>query len=550
MSGMLAIANVGRAAAFRSGYFVRDVVPVTIGGAARTGVIQSTIRIDLNTGDEPHRCAFDFKGGSGFVPQPGQTITVGHGTTANRLFAGRLLTAKRVARRNDDRRPTYQCDAAGWLFDIDQSRVFPGFSVQSLSPNSLVQRLFLSTSPNVSSLGFTANNISAELSAVEEFSTGPTEPISQALARVFRTVDASWYMDHVGDVHAFPTINSLPAVPATITSAASHVWNVSHQVTDFSRIFTRAHVQGATQATLADFDPTRHTTVPLSSASLIANANGSFGDDTFVNTSESWLFDGVELPPSFFYTPESQFNAGQASVFLPASRSTNTLVVVAANVLSLAPIDPNRWYDISGQMLYVASTVGVFSATASSIAYAYYLHPNGSGAITADINAFADIASPWNLTVTSPTLRFGRTVPAGATVQAFVTRVNTTGRDYVTSLTTSAAYGLISRTFEDQRLSVDGAIAVANAALERGNPANWTTLGFSTREENYDVGGPVFVAMSSPAEPSGNSIVGTFTVHDMTIEGFDSLTPTRGPVRVITAGAVRRPTLWQVLQGV
>ena len=88
MPGMLAIANVGRAAAFRSGYFLRDVTPITISTAQRSGVIQDSIRIDLNTGAEPHRCSFAFKGGSGFVPHPGQTVSIGHGTSANKLFSG------------------------------------------------------------------------------------------------------------------------------------------------------------------------------------------------------------------------------------------------------------------------------------------------------------------------------------------------------------------------------------------------------------------------------------------------------------------------------
>lgn len=550
MAGMLAISNVGRAAAFRSGYFLRDTVVVRIGSAVRTGVIQQSIRIDLNTGVEPHRATFEFRGGGGYVPLAGQTVTIGHGSVANALFAGRLTRVTRRAIRNADTKPTYACEASGWMFDINQSRVAPGFSVQSIAPFSLVRRLLVSTSPNVSSLGFTATGIETTLPLVSEFSVGPAEEITNALARLFRSVDAVWYMDHAGDLHAFTTVNSTTAIPATITSAASQVWNVRYAPTDFSRIFTRAHVLGAIQPTIADYEPTRHVTVPLASASLLGNAQGSFGDDSFINTTESWLFDGVQFNAGFFFTPGSQFNAGKASVFLPASRSTNTLVVVSANVTSLSPIDPDRWYDIAGQMVYVSSTVGVYSATASSIAYAYYVPSNGSGMLTADIESFADIAAPWQITINSPSLFYSRMVPAGAPLQVISTKVNSAGVDYVGSLTGGEpSFGLISRTVEDQRLSPDGAAAVASTLLQRGAPANWVSLEFSTRAEDYVIGGPVFVSMTSPTESGGASIEGIYTVQDMTIEGFGELTGTKGPVRSVVSGAVRRPTMWQVLQG-
>lgn len=545
----LAVADVARADATRSAYFLRNVVPVWINGAARTGVVQQSIRIDLNTGEEPHRCSFEFKGGSGFVPQAGHEVTIGHGTTDNALFAGRVLRVERVAARNDDKRPTYRCDAAGWLFDLKQSRVMPGFSVQSLAPRSLVAHLLTVTSPNVRSMGFAATYIDPALPVVEEFSIGPTDDLGDALARVFRGVDALWYVGHDRQIRAFGAVNSLPAVPSTLTSASSQVWNVRYVPTDMARAFTRVHVVGAGQPTVADFEPSRHRTVPLASASLLGNAQGSFGEDAFINTTESWLFDGVQFSPGFFYTPKSQFNAGQASVFLPASRATNTLVVVAANVASAAPIDAQRWYDISGQWLYVSSNIGVYSATASSIAYAYWLHSDGSGAITSDIQGFADIASGWNLTINSPTLYYRRMVPAGTAVQVFTTKVNSAGVDYLTSATGSAQFGLVSRTVSDGRLAPDGAAAVASAALQRGDPSNWAQLEFETRERAYDIGGPVFVAMTSPAEPSGDSVQGTFTAQDVTLGEFGRLTETKGPVRTVIAGAVRRPTLWQVLQG-
>lgn len=551
----LGIANVARAQTTRSAYFLRDVVPVTIAGTKRTGVIQSSIRIDLNTGAEPHRCSFDFRGGYGFIPAAGQSVTIGHGSTANRLFAGRILKAVRVAARNADTRPVYQCEAAGWLFDVNQSRVRPGFAVRSLAPRSLVPYLLTATSPNVASLGFTASKIDPALPLVGEFSAGPAEELSDALARLFRSVDAAWYMDHYGDIRAFGTINSLPAVPSTITSAASQVWGVRYAPTDLSRVFTRVDVLGALVSTVADFDPTRHESVPVDSASLLVNgadelAGIGFAPDVAWGTStEPWLLNNVMLASQVAYPPSQHLSAGQASVLLPSAKSANTLVVVAANVNSWSPLRPTFWYDVGGQWIYPSSIIGVYSASANSVAFAYWLHSTGAGALVADVQALTDISAGWTIKVSSPTLRFSALVPAGAPLQVMATRVNSTGVDYVSSLMGSASYGLVSRTLEDQRLSVDGAIAVASTALLRGNPSEWASLEFTTREREYEIGGPVFAAMNSPTEASGYSVAGTYTVQDMTLDGFDEVTNTKGPRRAITAGAVRRPTMWQVLQG-
>ena len=550
----LALANVARAQTTRAAYFLRDTLPVLFNAVARSGTIRESINISLNTGEEPHRASFDFKGGSGFVPAPGQTVSICHGSSANKLFAGRLIKVTRTVARNIERRPTYHCEASGFIFDMDQSRVFPGFSVRSLAPRSIVRHLLVSTSPNLSSLGFTANAVDPTLGYVEEFSTGPTERPSEAIARMFRGVDAAWYMDHAGDVHAFPTVNSLPSVPTTITAAASHVWNVSYQPTDFSKVFTRVHVRGAVQTTLADANTSLHQTIAMQSSSLVATANTAPDDDIFVGTSESWMLGNIMHVGSLIYRPESAFEPFiRPTVFVPATIGSNTLTLAMSNISSVQGVATGRWYDVAGQYLYLQSPAGVFSATASSIAWSYYVPTSGPGAITSDIQTGADVAGLWCLQakdVSSLTPAAPRYIPAGTPLQVHVTRTNSAGVNYIGSLTNNLPYALISRELEDQRLTAEGAVAVASAALERGDPSNWVTVDFTTREREYEIGGPVFLSMTSPAESGGPSIAGVYTVHDMNIGGFGRLTDTKGPERTITAGAVRRPTFWQVLQGV
>lgn len=543
--------TAARAFSTRAGYYLRNVIPVWINGAARSGVVLASIRVDLNTGDEPHRCTFVLKGGSGFVPAAGQPVVIGGGTTANPLFAGRLLRVTRRAKRADDRRADYQCDAAGHVFELNTARVAPGFSARSMAPYSIVSGLLAVTTPNVLGLGFSTEFVSTAIPAVEEFTVTPGEEIAGALDRMFRSVDATWYVDHDKRIRAYYDTDPGPgSIPNTLTVGSSLTfWDLDITPTNLSRVFTRAHVIGAGVPTLADVDPSRHLTLPLETASLIANQAGGSGDDNFMASAEAYLVGGVEVSPlALIYTKGSQFNAGQASVFLPASRGTNTLTVVAANVASVSPIDVDRWYQVSGQYLYVSSRVGVFSATASSIAYNYWIHPSGAGAITSDISPFADIAAPFNFAPSNTS--FGtRTFPAGTQIETYATRVNTPARDAVASLFGSNSYGLISKTFRDGRLAPDGAADVALDALERGAPSQWLAVDFATRDEAFNIGRPVYVSVTSTAEPSGTSIAGTFIAHDVTIDGFGALTETKGPTRTVSAAAARKPTLWQILQG-
>jgi hypothetical protein len=561
MPGMLAITNVGRAAAFRSGYFLRNVVPVRINGVAREGIVQSSIRIDLNTGEEPHRCSFDFRGGKGFVPLAGHTCTIGHGTLENPQFVGRILKAVRATVRNDDTRPTYRCEAVGWTFDMNISRV-SGLSVTSLAPRSIVGYLFSLSDPSLTGLGFTYDYIPADLPVVAEFSTGAIEPIASALDRMFKSVDATWYVDHNKNIKAFLTFDaSAWYTPSTLTSTSSVFWGFTHQPTDMSRVFANVQVVGAGQPILADVDALYHKAFPVPSAQgLIEGAltdSGSLGMYGATNGNGVMYLVGpqsrnpfMSAPVDRFQTAESHMRAGKVSTFLPASAHANTLTVAAANVNSISPLKDERWYEIGGQWIYVASTLGSFSLTASSVAYNYFIPSSISGEITADIQAEADIAPSWNFVPGTDGFTV-RSFAAGTQIKTFATIM---GNSPVASL--MPQYGLDAsasyfwpRLFQDDRLSPSGARQVASEAMARGAVEAWEGLEFTTRDPSIDIGRPVYVSITSLAESGARSIVGTYTAQDITIGGFGRLSETKGPERTVRAGAVRRPTLWQILQG-
>lgn len=558
----IAVANVARADTTRAGYFVRDVVPVWINGAARSGLVQSTLRLRLVTGMEPHSASFDFKGGSGFVPAVGQSVVIGHGTTDNALFSGRIITATRTSRRADDRRPTYRCDCMGHVFELGTTRIGAWLEGRDVSAKRLVTSMLSLSSPNAATLGFSAEFVSGDLPSVQEFTLSPTEPLTNALARLFRNLDATVYVNQRRQIHAFAgTETAAGPVPSTLQVPSSTYWNFAYGLTDLSRVFSEAVVVGAGTTTLMDITVGQHASVVVESASLMVSSLfvPSSGLRVY-NGSDHHLFDGTVFGTTSFGDPGDLFPAGFVSTFLAISPGANTLTAVSANVGSISPLFTGKWYQMSGQWLYTASILGVYSATANSIAYNYYVWGTGGvapaldqahAALPAGVSSLADITSGWHFYFldTSITALTQRVIPAGAQVETLVFAHDTVTRDAVSSLTGSATFGQISKTFRDGRLSPDGALAVASAALARGAIDQWTVLDFDTRDEHMSIGRPVYVSVTSTAEPSGSSLAGTFTAHDITIGDFGRLTPTRGPVRTVSAGPVKKPTLWQVLQG-
>lgn len=538
-----------RADSTRAGFFYRDVVPVTINGTRVIGVIQSSIRINLNTGAEPHRCVFDFRGGSGFVPSVGHVVTIGHGTTANALFSGRIIKATRVGARNDERRPTYQIDAAGYVFEMNAATVPYGLVLNSVTPRAAASHALAVSSPSLTALGFTADEVSGTLPVVATYRIGPHESIADSFGRMFRDIDAVWTIAHDRRVRAWAVADSVVA-PSTITSSASHVWNVKTQATDLTRVFTRANVIGARTSTVGDVDLFTMAAAPVQSPEgmFVSSTTGFTG--VLLNSGNiPFLLDDVYRDLSQSFTNDL-LNAGQATVFLPASRATNTLTVVAQNVSSVKPLDDQRWYDIGGPV-YVASVIGVYSATASSIAYNYWI-PNGPGALTTDIGAFADIAPLWNklLTVVSPAITRQTVVPAGAPLALYLPlAASSPVQSEVSSLFGAAGFGAVSKTFDDSNLTASDIIGFTSTALTRGEPSQWRVIEFETRDRDYDIARPAYVNIASAAEPSASAFSGAFVVQDIELSDFGRLTNTRGPVMSIRAGAVRRPTMWQLLRG-
>lgn len=553
-----AIADVARADTTRAAAFPRNRIPVWINGASRTGLITATLSIDLHTGSDPHTCQFDFKGGSGFVPLAGQSVVIGHGTTDNPLFSGRLVRAERSGTRADERRPVYRCSAVGHVFDLGASRVATGIDLSSLTPRAIVSAMFSVTTPSVVSAGFDASYIAGDLRLVDRFTMGPSDSIPEALAGLFERVGATLLVDHKKRVRAFTSQDPSRVSPETLTASVPFK-AFTYAQTDLSRAYSRVQVMGGGTHTLADVDLSTQASLPVGSVEFLFEGDNGV---TFPMVSDGVLPALVSDVPTLLgglhrntgnAMPflESGFPAGRASVFLPASRGANSLIVVGANTNSFRPLAPRQWYSLGGQHVYVSSLIGVYSATASSIAYAYWLpgparDSNVPGALTTDVSAFADIGAVWNkenaLTYYgSPTV----ILPAGAQVVNFLEMVNSPAAAILGSLT--GGDGLINHTVSDSNLHAYEMAAAASMALTRGAPGQWASVEFTTRSRAYDIGRVFYMNVPSLAEPSAPSMVGSFTVHDVHIGGFDALTDTQGPEFTISGGAVKAPTLWTTL---
>ncbi len=546
---LFAVAAACRADSTRAAFFTRDVVQVSIRGTVRAGVEQSSIRIDLNTGVEPNRCSFDIKGGYGFVPQVGDAVSVSHGTLQRVLFSGVITEAVRVGKRAADPKPTYRCDAAGHIFEMGTARVYNGFRDIAMSPRSIVGHILSASSPSLTGLGFTADGIAFDLPVVSRYDVTIYDDIPTAIDGVFKLSGSQWWVDNERRIVASNSI-----VGAATFTNSSDISRVSYSQFNASRMFTRVEVLGATAETVWDASNVFQPVVPLS----VNSALGTYWLETsslqpYLSQDDDYAF-GVSRLQGSVIRDTTRFPTGPSYVVLPVSPNGNSILVGTANVNSVSPLWHDSWYKVNDRFFYVNSVLGPVSTVANSpygtnIIYAYWVDDSGPGGLGDGLpGSLSLISGCWNLTTggldsSAPEYTWAT---AGTKLQVLVSRVNTPGVNVAASL--FGGTGVINKTIEDTSLNPVQCAELAAAALEKGDPSQWRTLEFVTREHVMP-GEILSVALTSLSESGASSIAGTFTAHDITIGGFGRLTNTKGPERTVRAGTGRRPTLWQILQG-
>lgn len=523
-----------------------------LNGVRRTSVDKAATRIREQIGSEPSTAQLSMVGGLGYVPQVGHEVVIGHGTSANRIFAGRLLRVSRSVSRHGEAHPRYDVDCVDVSHELSYARTALSYPILSTSASSLVRAVIAATTPSVTSMGFTTAYLQQHLPLVGLFEVPITEPLPDTLDRLAKLAGATWYADYDRALHFFAGSDPFPfAEPRTLTANSAGYWDVVRDV-DVSQVYTRVAVRGASASTVLDLRGS-YNRFPVSAVSLLAN---SVSSSSLLYSSERIILNDrprslTQLAPKTYI-----LRAGGAAVFSPVAANATSMIVVGPNVASVGPLRPGYFYRLAGQWVEVLNQTDVFSATASSIAYYYELN---DGFFTGgrpgplpyseiqhltpvETEDHVDLGTDEGFTYNVPTQ------PSGTAVQVYATRISSAAVSAVQSLFNSTAYGIITREVTLDNGDPTQCAAYAEELLDQGHPDQWTTIQFATRDRAVRRGATVGFNLAAPGESGGPTIVGSYVAQAVEIGEFDRMSDSQGPVRRAVCGAVRRPSLWSVLR--
>lgn len=260
--------GVARSGASRSGYFTPVAVAITVDGVDQTNcIVRESLYITLNLNDTPDTARFSLKPSCSPTLVNKDTVIIGLGTSANRIFAGQ------IDRFNVRRQPgpgglipfpTVEC--IDWTRLFNRRRVTTAYANESAS--SIAQDLL-----DHWTSGFTGNAIEAGLPTIDSFQL-TNETVTQAFRRLVTLMGGGgFYVDAYLDVHLFgPAGDTSLSAPASLTNTRSTLLALTHEY-DATQIRNAPIVEGA------------QTTCPI----LIpagANLNTSAG----IPVTDGWLF--------------------------------------------------------------------------------------------------------------------------------------------------------------------------------------------------------------------------------------------------------------------
>lgn len=566
MAGMEAIAGTARAGAFRSGYFARDRVLVQIAGASRTGIIKDGLAISERIGREPATADLTMKGGSGFVPNLGQPVTIAHGTLDQVLFRGRIQRVSRTVTRHVERRPTYQIEAAGPLADLARAYPMPGYAAVSVSATSAVVGLLSVTTPSPASMGFTTPYVASGLPVLASFAAGPDESVAAALDRLAETIGATWYADQRYRLHFYTGSDPMPRPSVSTITAASFGHLTITRESEYAPVFSRVVGVGATVRTTADCWSNENG-IPVDSFEALFDARsqiGLFGRD-YVASNNYVMFaeEPRVLPAGIARSLAGTVVMSGANPKSLISRSLWVAEVMHADPGSSPWMAGRYWWNVDGNLIRPTS-VSVFSSGGGQEYLRVFVPSSGPGAPPPTVVGAVPNGTPiypyefevqFNIYDGPETNQYHvygsiagprRIIPKGSPVRLYYEASSSTYANAITSMTGNSIYATATDTL-DGDFGPAALISAVRGRLAEGAPANWQTFTLETRDIDITVGQMVPMAITNPAEPSGPSYTGTFTVTDLTIAGFSDLAPSKGPRRVATLGVTRKPSLFSIL---
>jgi hypothetical protein len=564
MAYVEAISNGGsgttaaRSNAIRSNYFERDRVIVQFNGDTWP-VEKARMQIHETMGSEPTVADLYVKGGTQRIPERGQSVLIGHGTTTNRLFSGRVMEVERSVRRAADPKPDYKVTAVGPESVYSRSYVPYGAQAQSISAASIVKHFLLQADPLPSALQHTTEFVDPTLPDVGPFVARANEPCSVWMDRLAEITDSQWYVDYYSRLHFFQTTDPQPQPPAPLVSnSTTDIWNLRRR-SDLSQVITEVMVTGGETTTLEDTS-SMDARLPVAAIERLVEFGPGYKDNIDTITGEFPLYgtqmvlvDGRRRGVSAAYGPFELGNKQSIERASPISITSNSFWVGTAaqiNSTTLGTIATRKWWSVLNSRFRVDS-VSVTSTTANTIYGVFYTPAVGPGAppptAIAAIPPGTPISSDHYEIQVSDFPDTDYVVPRGSTVQGvYVTLDNSAGSSVASLLMNSMASTIRGVVHVPNGAGQDLRLAAAKA-LADGHPDAHVTVEFDTRDTRFAVGQKVQVILGAGAEVGGVTFTNTLTVTELTVSGFDNMGPRSGPIRSVTLGTIPKPTLYRML---
>lgn len=260
MALQYAIAGVARCANTRSDYY-RPIGQVSVGGTLRSALVdKTTCRIVQSNDGQANTATFEC---FDFTPVHGQEVIISIGTTANRLFAGHILSVTASAPHLNQRvRYRVTCLDYSWLLD---TRRITGRRYVNTSATAIITDLML-----LAPSGFSTSNVQTSMPPVD-FTANHAETLLQAVRRLMKMVGGYVYVDYTKGLHAYITPET-DANPLTVNGTDFPIWDLTYEQ-DLSQVRTRVYVMGATTQT-SSYVSTSATVIPVNETSIFSASSG------------------------------------------------------------------------------------------------------------------------------------------------------------------------------------------------------------------------------------------------------------------------------------
>lgn len=447
----IARAGIARAGASRSNYYTPIYASVVINGTNRQKYYDPrSVRItELNR--QVNTATLTV---FGFVPVPGQTITIGLGESTNLLFAGRIETVTAVYKSRYFERVDYELTCVDYSKALNHKLVTQAFQAQSAT------RIARSLVADYVS-GITTAHVQGGLATVDGLAFR-MQPVSECLQLLADRIGAKWYVDYLGDLH-FYTSESTSSEPEDISPTSNYEWRNLKVTTDYSQIRNRVYSKGGSATLIGPRSAVVY-------GNTTTNSEGRYS--LSVTGAESYLF--VDAPiygfgtadrvlvDSALYLLDASGLDYDDNLMLPAQIATvSSAVAVGATSVPISSTAglPSTGFGglvkIDNQIILYASVTTGGSPSLDGVP------ASGEGSVVAAIASGTDVIRPYVVKLNNPGV--SQTHQTGASVASIRIRNDATSQSDLASA--DGSDGIREAFREDERDDYLTAAASGDAAL-------------------------------------------------------------------------------------